>query len=60
MDQAALDVTAVPEASVGDIVTLIGQEGAASARADDLARASGTIAYEVLCAISSRVLRRYV
>lgn len=59
MDQAALDVTSVPEVRVGDLVTLIGQDGGACQSADDLAEATGTIAYEVLCAISSRVQRRY-
>ena len=60
MDQAALDVTAVPGVVVGDIVTLIGDEGDATLTAHDLAEASGTISYEVLCAISSRVPRRYL
>ena len=60
MDQAALDVTAVPGAAVGDVVTLIGQDGSTSLTAHDLAEASGTISYEVLCAISSRVPRRYL
>jgi alanine racemase len=60
MDQAALDVTNVPEAAIGDVVTLIGQDGGATLTADDLAVASGTISWEVLCAISSRVPRRYL
>jgi alanine racemase len=59
MDQAALDVTGVPDVAVGDIVTLIGSDGPASQSADDLAAAAGTISYEVLCAISARVHRRY-
>jgi alanine racemase len=60
MDQAALDVTTVPGVAVGDVVTLIGQEGDATLTAHDLAEASGTISYEVLCAISGRVPRRYL
>ena len=59
MDQAALDVTAVPEVRVGETVTLIGEDGGTCQSADDMADAAGTIAYEVLCAISSRVQRRY-
>jgi len=51
MDQAALDVTAAPEVSVGDVVTLIGQDGAACQTADDLAEAAGTISYEVLLSL---------
>jgi alanine racemase len=60
MDQAALDVTGVPDVSVGDVVTLIGEDGGACQTADDLAEAAGTISYEVLCAISNRVQRRYL
>jgi alanine racemase len=60
MDQAALDVAAVPSVQVGDVVTLIGSDGDAKLTADDLAEASGTISYEVLCGISSRVPRRYL
>lgn len=60
MDQAALDVTAVLAVSVGDTVTLIGQDGSAWQTADDLAEAAGTIPYEILCAISARVPRRYL
>jgi alanine racemase len=60
MDQASLDVTNVPEVEVGDIATLIGRDGDAALTADDLADASGTISYEVLCAISYRVPRRYL
>jgi alanine racemase len=59
MDQAALDVAAVPGVRVGDVVTLIGSDGDAMLTADDLAEASGTISYEVLCGISGRVPRRY-
>ncbi|HEX9098808.1 MAG TPA: alanine racemase, partial [Candidatus Dormibacteraeota bacterium] len=59
MDQAALDVTAVPNIQVGDVVTLIGHDGDAVLTADDLADAGGTISYEVLCGISNRVPRRY-
>jgi alanine racemase len=60
MDQAALDVRSVPQVAVGDVVTLIGEEGGAALSAHDLAEASGTISYEVLCAISNRVPRRYL
>src|SRR3989442_7616782 len=59
MDQAALDVRTVPGVTIGDTVTLIGEEGGATLTAHDLAEASRTISYEVLCAISNRVPRRY-
>lgn len=60
MDQAALDVTGVPDITAGDVVTLIGRDGGATLTADDLAEASGTISWEILCAISYRVPRRYL
>jgi alanine racemase len=60
MDQTMVDVTEIPGVSVGDEVVLIGEQGEASITADDLARATGTIAYEVLCGISVRVPRMMV
>ncbi|TMD12769.1 MAG: alanine racemase [Chloroflexi bacterium] len=59
MDQAGVDVSDVPGVTVGDVAWLIGSDGAARVSAEEVAAAAGTIAYEVLCAISSRVPRRY-
>jgi alanine racemase len=59
MDQATVDVTSVPGVEIGDAACLIGSDGAASWQADDMAKAGETISYEVLCAISARVPRRY-
>ncbi len=59
MDQATVDVTAVPGVEIGDIACLIGTDGGASRQADDMAKAAETISYDVLCAISARVPRRY-
>ena len=60
MDMTMLDVTGVPGVSEGDDVVLIGRQGNEEITADDLAKKTGTIAYEVLCGISSRVPRVYV
>ena len=60
MDQLMIDVTDVPEAKAGDIVTLIGKEGDDRITADDLAQIYGTIGYEVVCGISKRVPRIYI
>ena len=60
MDQLMIDVTDVPEAKAGDIVTLIGREGNDRITADDLAQIYGTIGYEVVCGISKRVPRIYI
>lgn len=59
MDQLMIDVTDIPEARPGDIVTLIGSDGTETITADDLASVYGTIGYEVVCGISKRVPRIY-
>ncbi|MBE7036232.1 MAG: alanine racemase [Ruminococcaceae bacterium] len=60
MDQCMIDVTSVHTITVGDIITVIGKEGEASITADDLAKKTETISYEVLCDISKRVPRLYI
>lgn len=57
MDQIMIDVTDIPDAAVGDEVILIGSQSSDHITADDLAAHTGTIAYEVLCAIGQRVPR---
>lgn len=59
MDQAAVDVTGVPQVAIGDVACLIGADGETRWEADDVAKAAETISYEVLCSISARVPRRY-
>ena len=59
MDMCMIDVTDVPAAREGDDVALIGSQGGERITADDIAAKTGTIAYEVLCGISSRVPRIY-
>ena len=65
MDLTTIDVTACPELSPGDAVTLLGSEtnaSGATARidAEQIAKTAGTIAYSVLCGISARVKRIFV
>lgn len=60
MDQLMIDVSDVPQAASGDIVTLIGRDGDDIITADELASVYGTIGYEVVCGISKRVPRIYV
>jgi len=57
MDQTTVDVTGIPEAAVGDEVVLLGSQGTSSVTAWDLADLAGTIPWDVLCAIGSRVPR---
>ena len=56
MDMCMLDVTEVPDAAVGDEVTVFGTDPSVS----ELAGLAGTIPYELLCAVSPRVPRVYL
>ena len=51
MDMLFADLQAVPEAGVGAEVTLWGE----GLSADEVATASGTVSYELLCALAARV-----
>lgn len=57
MDQVVVDVSGVSGASIGDEAVLLGEQGIHSVTADDIATLTGTISYEVLCAIGARVPR---
>jgi alanine racemase len=59
MDMIMVDVTDLAPVTVGETVTLIGQQGEESIWADEVAGWIGTIPYEVLCGIGSRVPRIY-
>lgn len=60
MDQCMVDVTDVPGVSLGDEVLLMGSDGTHAILADDIAAATGTINYEVVCAFGQRLPRIYV
>ena len=60
MDQIVVDVSDVPDASVGDAVTLIGTDGEETISATGLAERAGTIPYDILTGIGARVRRVYV
>jgi alanine racemase len=51
MDMIAVDVTDLPQVSVGDAALIWGPE----LPVEELAAAAGTIGYELLCAVSQRV-----
>jgi alanine racemase len=59
MDAITLDVTGIPGVRVGDVATLIGADGDERITAEEVGEWSGTISYEVLTAIGTRVERRY-
>ena len=57
MDQLMIDVTDIPDAREGDVVTLFGRNGGEEITADEIAEKIGTIGYEIVCGISPRVPR---
>lgn len=59
MDLTLLDVTDVPGVVLGDEVVLIGESGDLCITAEEVAARTGTISFEVTCAISGRVPRIY-
>jgi len=60
MDMCMIDVTDIPQAQIGDEVVLIGAQGEDRITAGAMASHCGQIPYEVWCAISARVPRRYI
>ena len=60
MDQTMIDITAIPDAAVGDVVTLVGRDGGEFIDAAEMGDKIGTINYEVTCGISRRVPRVYL
>jgi alanine racemase len=59
MDLTLVDVSAIRGVETGDEVLLIGNRGALSVTAPELAGHCHTVPYEILCAISKRVPRIY-
>ncbi|MGA7920658.1 MAG: alanine racemase [Candidatus Acidiferrales bacterium] len=60
MDLTMLDITDVPEAKLGDVVTVYGRDGDASIEVSDVAREIGTVTSDLLCALGTRVPKFYV
>jgi alanine racemase len=60
MDLTTIDLSHTAALSPGDEVTLLGVEGEASLDAQQIAKVAGTISYNILCSISSRVHRVYI
>ena len=60
MDQLMIDLGDMDDVKIGEVVTVIGTDGNESVTADELAALDGTINYEVLCSIGTRVPRIYL
>jgi len=59
MDQILVDVGTF-RVNVGDEVVLIGSQGKDKITAEELARLCGTIPYEIVCGLGSRIPRVYI
>jgi alanine racemase len=60
MDQCMIDVTNIENVKTGDELIILGEEGDLKFNADDMAGALGTINYEILCMLKSRIPRVYI
>lgn len=59
MDQCQVDATDLPGVAIGDVATLIGEEGAERITAYEMAETAGTTCHEPTTALTRRVPRRY-
>ena len=59
MDQMMVDVTHIPDAQVGDRVTLMGTDGDLRISAETIAAAANSFNYEQVCDLGRRVTRVY-
>ena len=60
MNLTMVEVSHLPDVKEGDLVTLLGQDGADCLSADDLAAWAETISYEVHCLLGNSNHRRYL
>lgn len=60
MDQIMIDLSTAPDATEGDEVILIGQQGSEAITAAELAEKAGTIPWEIFTGITARVVRKYI
>ena len=57
MDYTVVDISAVPDAHVGDTVTLLGQDGACSVSVADWGKLKSTHSHDIWCSLGHRVVR---
>ena len=58
MDMTMIDVTGL-DVHTGDEVVIVGQQGSEEIGVREIAAAIGTIPYELLCRVGSRIERQY-
>ena len=60
MDMCMVDITRVPDAKVGDVLTAFGEEDGEAIEVSSLSGRLRTIPYEILCDINKRIPRIYL
>ncbi|MBU5472700.1 alanine racemase [Roseburia sp. MSJ-14] len=60
MDQFMVDVTDIPEAQEGDLVTLVGKDHGAEITMEEIGNLSGRFNYEFACDLGKRIPRVYI
>ena len=60
MDQMIVDITDIDDVSAGEEAVLIGRDGNEEITAEDIASWAGTISYEILLSVGSRVDRIFI
>lgn len=58
MEKTTINVSHIPDVSIGDEVVLLGRQGEAAITAEEIALRLGTINYEVVCSVLPRVPRQ--
>jgi alanine racemase len=57
MDLTVVNISAVEGVEVGDVATLLGEDGGERIRLEEVAELAGTIGYEILTGFTSRLAR---
>jgi alanine racemase len=60
MDLTMLDVTDVPGAALGDVITIYGKDGNAAIEVSDVAPEIGSVTSDLLCSLGRRVPKYYL
>ena len=60
MDQLMIDVTDIPDVTVGDRAVILGSSCGSTITAEELGAMAGSFNYEVVCNFASRVKRVYI
>ena len=60
MDMCLIDITNLPDVTMGEEVVIFGSQGKGQIKVEELATKADTIPYEILCGIGKRVPRIYI